>query len=411
MTANASVSGSVLYEAESGFCETTAFSSPTRLQVVNGLNLTGLEQGKINIAPLVQYLNDGVQDVRGVYGGSFTIELMLTGSTSDTSGSVSASDLATLLGLCVGNTALSAASGTAENGGVSTATSLTVDASGTFSAGALLKAGSIGDAGGDGQFAAITSHSGTTITLLTALPAGPGDNDVIYAPEMVYPDESPATAGAVSSMRFRLLTANKQYECRGCFCTNIAFTGLSPAELPRVQLTFAVSYFNEISVTFPATQSTSASAAKPVSAGSMFINAVGTSTRATVCPRSFSLNVALQVVPTRCTDGNYDRQVISGARRIGSKATIDVVLDSEATGTNTYADLWDTDESTVVNRHILYTANSDVAFYFPNAKIVGNRPLQEDMDGLNRERVQFEALTGTTTTSALTLSSWRLAMA
>jgi hypothetical protein len=195
------------------------------------------------------------------------------------------------------------------------------------------------------------------------------------------------------------------------WCTGISITGLNPGELPRVSLTFAVAYWDEINVTFPSATATSASTAKPTAAGSFFLNAVGTATRQTYCPRAFALNISINAPALTGNCGNYDRQNIVGARRIGSKAMIDVVFDSEAVGTQTWADQWDTDESTLNYQHGLYTINSDLAVYFPKLKIMGERPTQEDVDGLNRVRVQYEALTGGTTTSALTLSSWRLAMA
>lgn len=411
MTTNTALSGSVLYETESAFCETSAFSSPTRLQVVGGMDISGLVQPKLNIDPMVQYVNEGVHDVRGVYGGSFTIELMLTGATSDTSGAVTASDLATLLGECVGNAALSAAAGTAENGGASTANAITVDASGTFSDGALCKVGALADSGGDGQFAAIDNHTTTTITLLTDLPAAPGDNDVVYAPELVYPDEDPTNLAAITSSRWRLLTDNKQYECRGCWCTAISITGLSPGELPRVSLTFNVAYFAPINITFPDATATSAASPLPCSAGSLFLQNHGTTTRATYSARSFALNIDLQTVPLVGVDSNYARQSIIGARRIGTKATLDLVLDAEAAGTQTWEDLWDTDAATVNYKHLLYTANSDLAFYFPKCKQVGDRPTQQNVDNLNRVPLRFEALTSADTTSALTLASWVIGMA
>jgi len=235
---------------------------------------------------------------------------------------------------------------------------------------------------------------------------------IIYAPEMLYPDEDPTSLAAVSTIRCQILTDNKQYTCRGVWCNGLTFGGLSAGELPTITLQFGVAYFEDQgSATFPDTTATAAGSPIPCSAGSLFYQTVGTTTRATKTPVSFAFNVDMQTVPIMGNAGNYARQSIIGARRTTSKATIDMVLDGEAVGTQYWADRFDQDAAVATFDHLLYSANSDVAIYCPKVKLIGMRPMQQDVDGLNRVAVQLEALTGPTTTDALTLSSWRIGMA
>jgi len=376
---------------------------------VGGLNLSGLSQEKININPLVQYINDGAQDVRGVYGGSFSIDLILGGETTDTSSTTTTvSDLAALLGHCIGNSAFAASAGDTATGATDADTIPTTGASG-WNAGALAKVGALGDGDGEGQFYAVTSHGSNAMELLNAMPGATAAAAVLYSPAMVYPNADPS--GDAQSMRFRLLTSNKQYECRGVWCQSVSFSGLSPGELPKVSMTFGVAYFNEINVTFPATESVSADPGKPCAAGSLFYQTVGTTTRNTHSPVSFELSLNMSRYPVTGPGGNYDRQIITCVRDGMTKASISATFDAEAVGTQTFADEWDTDEESAVFKHLLYTVNQDVAFYFPKIKMVGARPIQSDVGGLNRVAVQWEAVTGPTTTSDLTLSNFRLAMA
>ena len=87
---------------------------------------------------------------------------------------------------------------------------------------------------------------------------------------------------------------------------------------------------------------------------------------------------------------------------------------AEAAGTNTPGALWDTDENSITNRHALYTLNTrdgaSAAFYFPNLVQIGDKPTQQEANGLNVQPWRFRCDTGGTTTSALTLSCWRLGM-
>jgi len=110
-------------------------------------------------------------------------------------------------------------------------------------------------------------------------------------------------------------------------------------------------------------------------------------------------------------DSNYARQNIIGARRTMTKAVASVVLDAEATGTQAWEDLWDTAEGSVNYQHMLATLSPDLGIYFPKCKQVGDRPVQQSVDGLNRVPLQLEALTSADTDSALTLASFVIGMA
>ncbi len=414
MTANASRSQSVSFETESAWAESTD-TFGTRLQTSGFIDVSSLEQAMVDYNPTVQFQNDGDFPIRGVYGGSFTIELMLTGRGSASSGAVSLSDLMTLLGHSVGASAVAASTGDTVSGGASTTTVFDTTGASGFGAGTLCRVGALADSGAEGQFYAVVSHAGSQITVLNAAPAAPAAAAVVYAPDMAIAQETPGTAESVTSLRFRLLSGNKQYTCRGCWCSAVRFTGLNPGEIPRVSLDFMVSYFTEVNVTFPDVTATTAGSGTPVAAGSFFLQTVGTTTRAVFGVRAFALTIDMQTTPLMGPGGPFARQVIVGARRTLCKASFDATFDQEATGTNTFVDIWDTDENSQVYKHVLYTLSAEdgraLAFYFPQSKIMGNRPTQVDLDGLNRVPTSWSCDTGPTTTNETTLSNWRLASA
>jgi hypothetical protein len=232
---------------------------------------------------------------------------------------------------------------------------------------------------------------------------------------MVYPSETAGTFETVTSLRFELKSSMQQYFCHGCYPTAAEFTGLNPGELPMVKITFAVAWWELKSETFPDSTSPDSFTPSPVVAGSFFLAAVGTATRTTVTIRKFSMNLALDNKPERGPGGVNEFQDIIGCNRGPSKCTISFTVDSEAAGTDTYGDLFDTSENSRVRRHALYSMSVGdgraLGLYFPNLKWIGNaRQPQMNDDGVARKTFEMEATTGPTTTSDLTLSPWRLAM-
>lgn len=412
MAANPSQLGAVEFADESAFGENVA-TWDGRLPVIARVDTTGLKQPKIEIDISRQYLNAGTQDLRMPLGGDLSMEFVLPGLGSTTAGAIPSSDMATFLGYVFGTSASSAASGTTVTSAAD-ADTLTTAASGTFTSGSMCRIGALGDGDGEGQFYAISSHSGTTLQLLNET-AGVATTPVVYTGKMVYPRESPSTAGDVTSLRLSVRTANQQYIAHGCYPTSASISDLGPGKQPRVRVTFAVAWWVTANDTFPVATAMQTHAGCVVAAGSLFYNAVGTDTYAVRSVRDFELNIEMEVVPLMGPGGINEYQSIIGARRVRQRAMVSWVEDAEAAGTNTVETQWTTSENSIVNKHALYTLctrdGASAGFYFPNLVIVGDRPVQTEMNGLNTVRWNWRADTGTTTTTDLTMSSWRLCMA
>lgn len=406
--------GAVEWENESAWAEDVS-TYTYRADILDRVDVSGLTHAKVPSARVVQYRNDYVMPYRGTMGGSFTTKLALTGFGSGTSGTLSTvAQTSRLLGYVIGNRAYSSTTGTTISGTGSSATSLNVAAASGFSAGSLLSVGTKGDGLGDGQWAAVSSHGTSTIALLTALPAAPTTNGhVVYTGDMVYPSESPSSS-TITSLRFRLLTANLQIEAHGCFPTAISWEGLNPGEFPTVTITWGVSWWEYVSETFPSAVSADNFVPAVCAAGSVFMNAVGTATRAVKSVRSFTIDHQLGIVPVMGPGGVGEFQHIVGAYRTPDTVTVSYTLDSQAaSATPTEPGLWDSDTQ---GYHLLYSLNGAasgkrVAFYFPNLKYVDEKPSQIDASGINGLRTTLRACTGGTTTSDLTLSAYRLCMA
>ncbi len=410
MASNPAQLGAVEYADEASFGENVA-TWDARLPALGKVDVSGLVQPKIPIDILRQRMNEGTQDLRGAYGGSVSLEFMLPGLGASQSGAVSTTDMATFLGLIVGTSASSASAGTTVSSATDGDTFVTA-ASGTFSPGAILRVGAITDARALGQAGVVQTHTGTAMQLLTALPGTPASPDVVYTGQMIYPNENPSNAGDITSLRLGLKTANQQYICHGCYPTSLEFSGLGPGMQPKFKVSFNVAWWEQVNATFPVATAIQTHSGMTVAGGSFFYNANGTATRATRTIRDFTLSIDMESMPLMGPGGNDNFQAIVGARRVKQTARINWVEDAEAAGTDTIGSLWTTDENSITNRHALYSLNArngaTAAFYFPNLVPEGNRPVQFEQGGLNVMRWSFRCDTSTVTTSALTLSSWRL---
>lgn len=400
------------YEDESTFgAFSTSFAN--RLLYTGGpIDVAGLTHEKVPIDPVIQRQNDGVLDMRGIMGGQFVIEFDLVGRGSSSGGAVTLSDFATFLGRLLGNSAVAATSGTTLIGGSDADTLNLTAAAADFSAGSLLRVGALGDTRCEGQFAAVDSDAADVVELLTELPGSGAAADAVYAPDMVYPNEDPDQS-AVTSLRFKFLSANQIFECFGCWCSAIEFTGLNTGGRPKGRATITVSHWRNTSGTFPSTLTpVNLASPRPVAAGSFFYNTVGTTTRLTEAIRSFDLRMDLQTHPLLGPGGVSQFQSVVGVVRSGVRASFDFLVDGDDTDWDGW---WNTDENSDVFRHILYTLSAvdggAVGFYFPKVKPVQMRPMQSDNEGVNARKVSCEAVTGPTTTNQLTLSSWRIGLA
>lgn len=410
---NPSVLGVVLYADESSFSESsTTFGD--RLPTVNAIDVSGLTQERIDLQRTVQRRNENWHFTRGPLGGSFTIEGLLTGHGTTTAGAITATDIGTLFGRCIG------ASITSQDGGTVAASPTDADTftltGVTGSAGGILRVGALGDGRCEGQ--ATIYNDGTEWDV--ALPAAPNAADVVYAMELVHPDSSP-TSSAPTTMRFQLITGNQRYNCHGCVCTGLEFTNFNPGEIPRWRATFMVSRWNtESASTYPSTATTNLFSPAPNAAGSLFYNttASGTpvSTRQTVDYRDFSLSIeidaGLKPGPGSPTSNQHEMYV--GAYMNSCKASFSFSIDAEAAGATTWDDVYTTAEGSLSFYHFLLTNSAvdgrSTVFYFPYCTINSPRPTQSAVDGYNRQTVSFDCQTSATTTSELTLANWVLGL-
>jgi hypothetical protein len=397
------------YETEASWAVATN-TFGTRIQLVGPPELN-LVKESIPVPIAQQYSEEGIANVPGTYSGStFSITTYLTGHGGVTTGSLTASELYTLLVNFFG-------AGNAAQVG-STVDSAT-DEGQYASAGATVvsrmvhRVGDLADGRGEGT--AVATSAAGTITLLTDLPGTPSAGDVVYAMLNVFPDENPGSIGTVASTRWNLMSANNQWYLRGCFPLTAEFAGLNHGEIPTVKLTYGVSrWLSKQSDTFPDVTATAAKTVSPIVMGSVFANTVDTPARVTYSLRNWDLTINQEVQPIMGPGGTDDFQTVIGATRIRSAASFNMTFDAEAAGTETWADKWDASALQHVLVHLSSGDNAadgkQLAFYFVNCRLVGNRPTQEDGDGLNRVSVSMEALTGNNVASAGNMASWRLAM-
>ncbi len=412
MTSRASRLGAALYATESSWGETTT-TTGTRILTVGEPALDGLTQEKIRVAITQQRPHEGITDIRGIQGGSFSIRVPLQGHGGTAATTITATDFGTLLStLGLGTTLLSTDEGTTADG---TGTSTTFGINGgNWTAGSLARLGALKDGRGEGQWFPVGSEGGGNITGLFATPAVPNASDVVYGALIAYPSETPGTMEAVTSSRWRLMTANLQLLAHGCYCTAVVLSGLNAGEVPYATLTFGASWWEAVNETFPDATATASKDACVVAAGEFVMGPVGTVTRTTYSVRNVDFGIDFEVIPLMGPGGVDSNQVVIGARRVRAQSRMTVTFDAEASGTRTFDDLWNTAESSVVNRHIMYgysvVDGRAGCIYMPNARIVGNRPTQQAADGLNRVSMSFEGLTGATTSSDLTMSNFRIGM-
>ncbi len=412
--ANASKHGALLYSEESSFGETST-SFTLGLPIIGEIDLTGLTQEKQSLDPVIQYLGESVQDVRMTQSGSFTVALYLTGHGSAVaSGAVTANQYETFLGSVLGGIN-AAQTGTAVASGASASQFDVTGGQGSqLVDGAMIKLGALGDGDGESQFYGIDTISTDTVTTLNEAAGTPAAAQTVFAPVNLYPTADP-TSTTMTSFRFEALTANAHVQMHGCIPTALEWSGFSPGELPMVTVTISVSRWTTASSTFPQTGVTiDRFAPAPVTTGSLFINTHGTAARTVYSVREFNFSTAFnsQLIPGPAS-GN-EHQLFVDARRLDVVGRAEIVIDTETTGTYSHGDRWNTSEISVAFEHFVYTMTcardgASLALMFRKAKMIGPRPLQFNLDGLNRQRLVYESVTDTSGTNDLTRSGWILA--
>jgi hypothetical protein len=415
---NAAQLGAVLYEAETNWGEDVTTFATHRLPVLDAVDPSGLTHAKIDPNRVNQYLQDGQPHILGVMGGSFKTRMHATGHGVTTSGAFTVDALETFLSYIFsgagaagagGTVTASATAGTTASGG--TATALTTVASGTFTAGGLFRLGAQNDGRGNGQAGVVASHVTTTLTSLTAFDGAPSGTDVVFTGANLYLPETP-TNSTVTSLRFALVTANLVYECHGCFPMAVTLKGIGPGQLPVWEIDWGVSWWRlNTAIGFPSSVTSNQYAPAACAGGSLFINDVGTATRAAANKRVYrdlSIDIKLGIVPLPGPGGVNQYQNIVGARRVPSDVRWKWTEDADA---KTLTPVLESYFLGATSKHALVTLSpingQSVSAYAPNLRVVGARPVQKAFNKINSIMVECEANTGPTSTSELTLSATR----
>lgn len=294
--------------------------------------------------------------------------------------------------------------------GTPTATSLTVaSGGGDFVAGTILRVGAKGDGRAEGQAAVVSSATATTITLLTALPAAPQANDLIYPTMVSYPTENPTTT---KRFLYGLNTTDAQYHLMGMQLAGLSVEMplTSPAE-PKISLSYMGAYWARDAVTIPSALTMKGSDWAPCAGGSVFFQTVGTSTWNEIQPSSISLSLDMGLIPQHGPgSSNAQYQTIIGWQRTKCIPTLTLRLP----WSTTYDALFTTDGSGQTKKQILVTLNAEagraIGFYLPSAYPVGNKPTFVDENGLLYQDWVFRGTEGPTTTNDLTRSAIRFFM-
>jgi hypothetical protein len=404
----------VLYNTEIAWAE-VATTFATALPLIEAVDLSGLAR-EMQPQPIVRSRPwQGVQHVLMPWEGkSIKLRFRMTGLGASAAGAAPASDLATFLGLIIGNVSNGLATGTTFTGAGTAAAPGTTVANGAL-AGALLRGGQIADGRVGGEFLAVSSHAANVLNLLMAAAAAPNNGDVLYASKMIYPScLTPSSFETPTSFRLRILTSNGKYDLRGCFpLSPPRFAGVDIGGVPEFDLDVGVSAVVTNTDTFPSATVPQRHASSPVTNGTFQFQQVGTTTRATKAIRSISFDLGFTGEGIKGPGGLHEGQVYQTARRKPGMATLDFVVDND--GPNTMRALAIADPLSRTSWQALWSLNCadgrGFAIYWPNLRFCKVEPLQVNEGGYNRERVSMEAQLGPTLTSDLTASPWRIAMA
>jgi hypothetical protein len=413
--------GTVLVQAEASWGEaSTSFASGIALATLGPVDLSGIRHTRAPSNRTMQGLNEGLVGVLGVHEVNFTTRHYLPGHGS--AAATTQTDLAKLLAYVLGNAIPGIAATTEQVGGASTVTSVATTVANGGTAGGLAHIGVKGDGRGDGRSAAFSAHAGNVLTLLTALAAAPIDGDAITFCEMMYPSDGVADTGpggsgigpgaGITSLRFRLMTANLQIVAHGCVATALRIDTPIGGR-PTFEVDWTGSWFEHVAATYPDTTAKQDYMPAPISGGEFWINTVvagvPTTTRQVKTVKAVRITYDLGIELKKASGGVSAYQEIIGATRTwrDPPGTVEIEFDSEL-ATTTPAD----GGSDTIYDHALWclsgaAAGQRVSFYWPQLCRVEN--VAPQVGGkVNNKRVMFYMHTGPTTTTELTKSCMRI---
>ena len=411
----------VEYEAEASWAENVSTFATYRPAILTAIDTSNLKHDAIEPERVVQQLQGGTPPILGPKSGEFTMELWATGHGSSTSGAITLDPNEVFKGFIFGNPSLaealsaptrSAASGTTINGAGSTTTVLVTTASGTFARGSLCRVGAGGgtaDGRGNGKFYAVNNHTGTNLTLRHATQANPANADIVYTAVNFYFNETVANT-AVKGVRFRFLSGDKQYICRGCWPKTVELVGTDVSERPRWRITWGVSEWDSTSSgIFPSAVATNTFNPAPVCGGAIQVQDVGVTTRNERNARGFKITIEMGVVPLEGHGGVWPFQTYVAAVRTPSKiraSWIETAGDGHATWEAKYL----AGTAQAITASLSITNGSALGIQMQNFKL-DKRPVQISHNGINSVMLEGYACAGTDVTTELSQAALVVAYA
>lgn len=397
------------WEAESSWAENIA-TMTTGVQLCAPVDFSGITHEMLQPERVTARRLEGTKGIPGPFSNcTISFSCYLTGHGSATSGGTTLNGLYSLIGRAIGASVVTAPSGDTVSGAGATVTSITT-ASGTndFADGGLIRIGALGDGGGNGQFHMVNTHVVQALTLINATNGAAAAGAVLYSASLAYAADSSC---ALTGTRFRIQSSDLQFVLHGCFPTSFSITNTGPGEVPKVNMTWQASWAEPIAGTFPTTPTTDSFTPSPNAAdGSYHLNAVGTTTRALISPRAFSIDYSLAVMPIMGGNGVNAYQVITGATRGRDTIGVSLIVDAEgADATPTYWDQWLTNTALTLVATLNSKATQAVGIACRNMVYDGARPSQTNTGGRNTHSLRFRSIASATTTSDLTLSPLVLA--
>lgn len=401
----------VAYGAESSFNENaSSLSSNTwdkRIPVISVTPTT--EQSRETDGSIQNRANASRPGYRGLRTATFSFVTPVAGHMAATNGALTQTWQQDLLSDGLGGGNVSQVGGTV-GAGAST-TSLPYSGGVTVVSGAVVRVGTVGDGRGEGK-CAVVNAVGSPATLLTALPGTPNNGDALHVAQMAYPDET--VDGNTNSKRFMwgwnsTTDSGAQFHVTGCQMSRLSVEYPFDGRMPTYTFTYTGAYWGNQATTVPSSLSLENCDAAPVSAGQLFFQTTGTTTRAILSPSSLSLDLAITLPPKigpaagQPTFGN-----INGYHRGTCIPRVTMVVP----WTTTHITNFDSDGSDTTYKQILFQSNSTekrcAGFYMPRAFPVGRRPLFTDSNGIVYMEVVYQGTEGgTSSDTALVRSAIR----
>jgi hypothetical protein len=394
----------LLWNDESSFAEYA--SSPGSATYTNRMAATNIslsvEQAREGDASIQSRQNESRPGYLMPRQATLEFTSYLYGHNTAPTGAAAATQLYTLLKDGLGGGSTSADGGTVDSATAGGAT--ITSASTTWLRGAIYRVGTAAETRGAGQAAVVASVAGDVATMLNLLPGTPNASDQIYGGLQVYPAE---TAGTTKRFMVGWTETGAQYHLFGCQLESLSFN-LPIGGIPTVTLRYRGAYWDRSTVTVPTSNTLETCNVAPIAGGSVFLNSVGTATRAVVSPSSMSLSLDMGLAAKEgpaASQAAY--QTINGYERTRCRASFSYTVPwaSDPIG-------YDTDGSDTTHKHVLVNLNPSagraVAIYMPRCYPTSPKPVVTESAGLLYQTVNLICREGTDTTSELTKSNFRI---